>query len=415
VDAPPRSERLPELDALRGIAAFLVLIHHMVQLVPPIPTPEDIPAAGWLRYTLTSLTPLRIIEFGRPAVLFFFVLSGFVLTRALLRSGSPGLLAFAAQRTVRLGLPVVVSVLLSVGLYQLAFRPEVLAEMGERSLYTWLEPPTLGAVLSNGLLLASNEDMRLNVVLWSLVHEWRLTLFLPLILLFRGRVPLLLGFALACAALGVMGGATENQVLLGPDLHSTIPASFYFFPAIAAGAALALAGPPVLDREQRAAAALATLALFCMASDAAIYLASVLLIVLAIEPGPFRSALRLAPALWLGRVSFSLYLVHVPVLVAGLHLLHGEAPAWAVPLLGGAAALLAAAVMHRLVEVPARYLGRRVEQALARPVADPAPAVAQLAAPRTMAPVPRPSGGAYWESEGGIGMRRNSPAAAVRH
>ncbi len=46
-----------------------------------------------------------MLEFGRPAVLFFFVLSGYVLTRALLRNGSPGLLAFAAQRTIRLMLP----------------------------------------------------------------------------------------------------------------------------------------------------------------------------------------------------------------------------------------------------------------------------------------------------------------------
>ena len=81
--------RLTELDALRGIAALLVLAHHALQLLPRVDHP-DIPGVGFLRYTLTELTPLRILETGRGAVLFFFVLSGYVLTRALLRNGSPG-------------------------------------------------------------------------------------------------------------------------------------------------------------------------------------------------------------------------------------------------------------------------------------------------------------------------------------
>jgi peptidoglycan/LPS O-acetylase OafA/YrhL len=38
------------------------------------------------------------------------------------------------------------------------------------------------------LLRMSSNPVQLNPVLWSLVHEWRLTLLLPLVLLFRGRV-----------------------------------------------------------------------------------------------------------------------------------------------------------------------------------------------------------------------------------
>ncbi len=362
----PQPARLPELDALRGIAAFLVLIHHAVQMLPSLETP-DLPGAGWLRYTLIHLTPLRIIEFGRPAVLFFFVLSGYVLTRALLASGSPGLTAFAAQRTIRLGLPVLASVLLSATLYFVFFDPVVLQEMGERSLYTWLVPPSLQDVITNALLIAPNDEMRLNVVLWSLAHEWRLTVLLPLVLLLRGRAALLAALVAAMVAVGIAGGASENSVMLGPDYHSTIPASLYFAGGIGAGVLLAFlaANPPRLTSERWLAACIGTVALFSMASDLAIYAGSCLLILVAMQPGRFRSMLRSQPAILLGRLSFSLYLVHVPVLVATLHALYGTMSLYAVVAFGMAAAILVAVAMNLLVEVPSRSLARAAERRLA--------------------------------------------------
>jgi peptidoglycan/LPS O-acetylase OafA/YrhL len=388
--------RLPELDALRGVAALLVLVHHAVQLIPRIEHP-DIAGVGFLRYTLIHLTPLRVIEFGRPAVLFFFVLSGYVLTRALMQSGSPGLLAFAAQRTVRLGVPVVVSVLFSVGLWW-AFADPVLPEAWRaHSLYTWLVPPTVGQVVSNAALMAHNDSMRLNVVLWSLVHEWRLTLLLPLVLLFRGRVALFVALVVAASWIGIMGGATENRVLLGPQLHSTVMASLYFSTGIGAGVALALwlgAGVPVLRRETRLAALIACVALFGMASDLPVYVASVLLIVLARQPWPLREWLRSRPMLTLGRISFSLYLVHVPVLVACLHQMHDRVPPLLIAAFGMVAALLAAFAFHPLVEEPARRLARRVERRLAR-----RPGWRQATSERREAS-PAPD----WSPEGGLPM-----------
>lgn len=386
------ADRLEELDALRGLAAFSVLIHHALQLIPRYETPA-ITGAGWLRYTLTQLTPLRIVEMGRPAVLFFFVLSGYVLTRALLRNGSPGLGAFAAQRTIRLGLPVAVSVLLSVALYAAFAEPTLPAEWRERSLFTWLEPPTMGQVVSNIALLADNDDMRLNVVLWSLVHEWRLSLLLPLVLLFRGRVGFFVAAVLALMAIGIMGGATENRVLLGPQLHSTVAASLYFSGGLGAGAVLALAfgqDVPRLRSHGMVAAGLATLALFSMASDLAVYAASVLLIVMARQPGWLRDGLRSPALVALGAISFSLYLVHVPVLVATMHALHDEWRPEALAALGTVLSLMVALPMYWLVEVPSRRLARNAEKRLS---AQPATAPAPVARPHAPAPDWAPEGG----------------------
>jgi peptidoglycan/LPS O-acetylase OafA/YrhL len=366
VTAPP-GDRLVELDALRGLAAFAVLLHHAVQLLPPVATP-DLPGAALARYTLLHLTPLRMIEYGRPAVLFFFVLSGYVLARALIAGGSPGLRAFAAQRSLRLGLPVATSVLLSVVLY-LAFADPALPEaLRPRSLYTWLEPPTAMQAAGNALLLSTEDHMRLNIVLWSLVHEWRLTVLLPLVLAFRGRVPLFLALVLGLMALGLLGGAQEDRVMLGARFHSTVAATLYFAGGIGSGVALALACPrglPRLAGAQGWAAAIACLALFSMSSDIAVYAGSVLLILLASQPGRLRGWLRAAPLAGLGRISFSLYLVHAPVLVACLHALHGAWPPAAILAFGLAAAMLVAVAFNLLVEAPSRRLARRVERRLA--------------------------------------------------
>lgn len=360
------TERMPELDALRGVAAFLVLLQHAQLLLPPLPTP-GFPGAGFLRWVLTEHTPLRILETGRGAVLFFFVLSGFVLTRALMRSGSPGLLAFAVQRSLRLMLPVAASVLLSVALYLLIFDPAALPALRDRTLLTWLEPPSIGQVIGNILLLSTADELRLNIPLWSLVHEWRLTVLLPVILLFRGRVLLLLALATSIMLMGQMLGAREDEIQLGEDLRGSVASSLYFALPVGLGAALALAGPmPAIGQGRRAVLLLIAVVLFSMKSDLAIYAGSVILIVVAQEEGSFRRFLRSAPLVWLGRVSFSLYLVHVPILVACVHALHGTAPPAVAAALGSLLALAAAALMRWAVEEPSRRLARRVEKRLSR-------------------------------------------------
>jgi peptidoglycan/LPS O-acetylase OafA/YrhL len=57
-----QTRRLRELDALRGVAAFYVLLHH------------NMIAAGMLTGRLQrvlEISPLRGLMWGRPAVLFF--------------------------------------------------------------------------------------------------------------------------------------------------------------------------------------------------------------------------------------------------------------------------------------------------------------------------------------------------------
>ena len=78
--------------------------------------------------------------------------------------------------------------------------------------------------------------------------------------------------------------------------------------------------------------------------------------------------------MWLRQISFSLYLVHAPVLVASMVLLHGILPLWAGLVVGIPASPAAAEVMRRLVEVPSRDLARWAERRLSVPRAEAAAA-----------------------------------------
>ena len=367
--APPPipDARLPELDSLRGIAALLVLMHHAFQLMPSGPS-SNTAAVG---LSLLESTPLRVVDAGRPAVLFFFVLSGYVLTRALVAGAlPPGLFAFAVQRSVRILFPTAAAVGLSALLRALAFDASAAASAPGHHLHTWLIAPTPLRMAAEVALLRND----LNVVLWSLAHEWRLTVLLPLVLALRNRPFTLLACAGVVAMVGSALGAEENEVFLPRDPLLGLAATLYFALAVGTGCALALAGPlPRLAREQRRAAALGVVAAFSFASDLAAYVGSALLILLLAQPGRFRDALRRRVAVALGRLSFSLYLVHVPVLLATWHFCHVLLPAWATVALGFVLALVGAAVFRFCAEDPARRVAQRLSALIRTRAAKGAP------------------------------------------
>ena len=83
-----------------------------------------------------------------------------------------------------------------------------------------------------------------------------------------------------------------------------------------------------------------------------------MIVVSALPAGPLQRVLQWPPLLWLGRVSFSLYLVHVPLLFVAVILLHDYVPL-AVILVGVAfASLVVAWLFNDLVAEPSARLGK---------------------------------------------------------
>lgn len=354
------SRRLPELDALRGVAAVVVLLHHGL-------LSADLLSGQFGRWL--GATPLQPIRTGRPAVVFFFMLSGFVLTKALRDRGFVlsvrSWAIWAAQRTIRLCLPVAGSVLLSLSLYALFFDGTWLTEGQWLRENVWQQPPTSTSVASEVFLVALDDRFTLNNVLWSLAHEWRFSMLLPLVLaapvLGRGTVPLVLA---ATAASSWAAGTYGSMMYVGATVFATVKATLYFSLPFVLGTALELSGAArrPAGHWTTVLGLAAVLGLCRNGSDYAIFIGSALLIWLALQPGLLQRVLRHPALSFLGTISFSLYLVHVPLLAALQHGLRHRVPSEAICALGVSVSLPAAWLFYEAIERPAHRLARYVDR-----------------------------------------------------
>lgn len=125
IEMSRRDGRLVALEACRGIAAYIVIVHHVELAFAP-------GTRDW-----TYGTPFGFVFNGGAAVTFFFVLSGFVLSLGYFERRDVAALSLAViKRLPRLYLPVAVSIFAGMGLLALGwdFNREAAAISGSQWL-----------------------------------------------------------------------------------------------------------------------------------------------------------------------------------------------------------------------------------------------------------------------------------------
>lgn len=400
--------RLPALDGVRGIAAAVVVVHHALLTWPALAGQYFGADPGSWTWWLT-FTPLHLAWAGTEAVMVFFVLSGFVLARPFLAAERPGRSgrrwpAWYGQRLVRLHPPVLASLLLAAALVH-AF-PRVADPAASWWSAMHVAPLDRGTLATDALLLGGTSLV--NSPLWSLQWEVAFCLLLPgyvLVCRWLGErsvwlLPLLLGLGglgllhgsaalswLPVFGIGVVAAAVPARVA---RLGARLAAARH--PA-AAGAAL-LAGALVLLLAEWWGRALHLETTAWAGLARALALAGAGLVCLLPLVWPALVAVLCAPPLqWLGRLSFSLYLVHEPLLVSVSTLTPPSGRGAAVTLVVGVLLALPVAVaFHHLVERPTHRLARRVGRAAAGPPATrPAPEPAGPGTRPIRVPLPVPS------------------------
>jgi peptidoglycan/LPS O-acetylase OafA/YrhL len=277
---------VPALDGVRALAITMVVCSHAT----------GFPAGGWLGVDL------------------FFVLSGFLITTLLLeRRGRESIGAFYRRRALRL-LPGLVALLL-------------VAFVVDRSLFGTLAG--LG-YFSNFLLAAGHPHQFPSSLthLWSLAAEEQFYILWPVILYGAVRFGTRVAFSIAAGAIFAsvllaitlfMGGASGYRLFYAPDTRGV---------SILVGCALALGltlRPLSLARLEIPALALLAALLVTMdytrlsVSGPPIFLfalaAAVLIVRTLHENSVVSSVLSRAPFVFLGRISYSLYLWHYPIFV----------------------------------------------------------------------------------------------------
>ncbi|MCE5234247.1 MAG: acyltransferase [Mizugakiibacter sp.] len=325
---------------------------------------------------------------GFIGVRLFFVLSGFLITSLLLErllaDDTIRFGAFYVRRFERLFPPLLV-VLLAFLALRVAFGGVALLEP---SLY---EVVFAASYIGNWTIIAFHSPDALGHA-WSLAVEEQFYFLWPLLLWLAWRVARGRGLA-ALATLGILAAAAWRSLAVALVRDHPQPVQYLYYATdvcafgflIGAGLAIAAAsrrGAALLQstgarRWAPWATTLALLALLLatrrLSSHAlstygvgltAVELACAVLIAGLLVPGahPLKRLFEWAPAVWLGRLSYSLYLVHWPIVRA---LLETNLPAWQRIPLSAALSLGAAWLLYALVE--RRLLARSARRGLARP------------------------------------------------
>lgn len=365
--------RLRSLDGLRGAAALVVLVHHPMLLFPSLAAvyyPATPALSGWV--WALSYTPLHLVWAGTEAVYLFFVLSGLVLVLPVLARPDFGWLAYYPRRLVRLYGPVVGAV--GLGLVAYAVAPRFNAP----GLGAWVNARANdypGSAVLRDLTLVAGHSGRISP-LWSLQWEVLFSLLLPLLVLAIVPGRRYDGFrAVTLLALLAVGSATGVEPL-------------FYLPMFAVGVLTAVRWRSIESWTSDCAArwggfwpAVSVLGvlLTCARWEAGalgvtadlsrqlafLAVVGVWLLVLAAGLSPrIRRLFETRFLQWAGRISFSLYLVHEPIVLSVRFRTAASSP-WVAVAIGVPLALIVAALFERCVEAPCHRLSRRVGRASA--------------------------------------------------
>jgi peptidoglycan/LPS O-acetylase OafA/YrhL len=353
----PKEVRFSELDAVRGFAALSVLVYHYVTMWRPSEAFDQ----GWKCF----LYPLLA---GHEAVLLFFLLSGLALSK-MLSGRQTSYQRYAARRVIRIYGPYLIALLLSIAGAAVWHNQ---ADFG-RWKNTWSQPIDWSVVLQHILFLGHYDPGQYNLSFWSLVHELRISLLFPLLYtaIKRMRPAVVLPIAIGSSMFAYARAEEHTRM---HDLWITVS----FIGIFAVGVLIAENAQAIsqwfrgLARFTRVLFGLVSFALYFeghrLRSAPAVWrfqewpivAGSAGLIVVAMNSVSIKRFLQTEVPQFLGRISYSLYLVHAAVLFALTAMLWGKIPSLYFGSLYVLSALLIGTLFNRLVEQRFVALSRSV-------------------------------------------------------
>lgn len=306
--AGPRSRRLAGLDGIRALAALYVVADHVfLRSFHGYPADHAPFWAAWLIY-------------GRFAVVVFIVLSGFSLALSPARQGwrLRSVAVFAQRRAWRILPPYWAALAFSLAVAWL-----IIPQPGHGM-------PDVRSVVVNGLLVQNLVAAHSpNAAFWTLAVEAQLYLLFPLMLLLvrrSGAVALVTTVALIVAAIGIVsphiGGVNTLVLQSAPDLAALFAVGILAAGIVSAGEArrswpwhwLALAAvAPVLAVLWWRGSVWTGHHLFWVDLALGPAVGCLLAGLATGRPARLLRALDARPMRGLGSFSYSLYLIHAPI------------------------------------------------------------------------------------------------------
>ena len=356
-----RGHRFVEFDSLRGLAAGTVVLHHILRLW------EGSRVEQWVR-----ASPAAVVVNGSAAVVLFFVLSGFVLTLPYKLGRAPTYGIYLLKRCCRIYLPYAASLFVALAVLKLVREPVYTGAIQYDQ--PWNAGIDWHLVLKHLMAIDNFDFNAYDPPYWTLVIEMRISLVMPLIafLALRSRFfpGLLLGITTNFAAWYAKRFVSHGLVLQILDAGTL----FYI------GSLLATNFDSVA-RSYRASARWVRWLLMMLALSLYGFLGRiapgippignmmlgcgcVILLLAASQSTRIRHILHHPMVLRLGEVSYSLYLVHMIVLLAIVHSYWGRVSMLAMLPVMISCTYIGAELFHRCIELPTIKLGRRLERTL---------------------------------------------------
>lgn len=360
--------RIAHLDSLRGLAALIVVFHHCLVTFPAFWAVYQRPATTPLMRLLGN-TPFHILWAGDEFVLVFFVLSGFVLSLPFWNGAQMTFGQFVVRRIFRI-YPAYLAAIAAGMILMSLLSHGPLEGLSDWTHQFWNRPLNWKIVSDQIFLMASAGDNYIDTPVWSLVVEMHVSLLFPLVIL-----------AIRWSEAGAFAGSLA-LALLGDWAARRNPGGYPFLTSFATSANfvwLFVAGALMARHRaalgawtgrlplpvQWAAFASALVALNAIwqfgAGETWRFLeqtGAIALVGCAAFMGWAKRALDVSLLRWLGKISYSLYLVHFIVLFALLYAFRGVVTLPFVLITVPLLSIAAASLLYRFVEMPGIAWGR---------------------------------------------------------
>ncbi|WP_342513199.1 acyltransferase [Sporosarcina sp. FSL K6-1522] len=366
--------RYEELDSLRGVAALIVVIGHYLMIFSAYESYSYELKSPFI-VTMIKETPFRLIfSSGNEAVILFFVLSGFVLYLSITNTRF-NYSSYLIKRICRIYLPYLIAILIAISTKML-FSHTDMPFVSNWFSKSWTIPETPTLFVQHLLFIGQYNTDAYNNVIWSLVHEMRISIIFPFL------IPLFIRtkFKYSFICLIVLSlSSTFGLYLLGSGVKLTsIFLSFHYTTIFLVGALLAkyrhVLIQVVVKMKKSLQIVLLAIALICFMYEGMIgeidflnnyvfrnYVVSFgvcILLIMSVSLRTFRSLLTIRVFTLLGKISYSLYLYHLISLFSFMYLFYDTLPIVLILMLSVLCSFLLSSLAYRFVEKPCISLGR---------------------------------------------------------
>ncbi|MGE7914302.1 acyltransferase family protein [Lysinibacillus xylanilyticus] len=374
VEEKPTQGRYEELDSLRGLAALAVFLGHILLIFN----------LSFYALVLFEFGPFRVFVAGSEAVMLFFILSGFVLSLPFYKKKPFTYNTYIIKRVCRIYVPYIFAICLAFVCKELFYDGRI-ASLSDWFNGLWDTKITFKEMV-NHLLLVTNFSSNLNVVVWSLVHEMRISFVFPFVLLILIRIDSVKGIILAfsCSIISVFFVFLTSAEYLGTELFVSI----HYLALFIVGALLAKHRKYLINCYKNLSKNFKILFFFIgiilyvyahpsfvlnllipdfhpfyrtVIDSWFISAGACILIISALSSGTFSRLLNNKIINYLGKISYSLYLTHIVVLTSAMYIFSDIMPLWSVCLIAIIFTFAISSVMYEIVEKNAIKLGKYLE------------------------------------------------------